>query len=74
MLFKSPCCLRSDSCSILFLQYLNDGDMDESKGGPRKVHDHLFHQQKNSQTEGREFHRNVSEDLVVFAWQGFPHI
>ena len=42
MLFKSPCCLRSDSCSILFLQYANDDDMDEFKGGPWKVHDTFF--------------------------------
>ena len=37
MLFKSPCCLRSDSCSILCLQYPDDGDMDESKGPLRKI-------------------------------------
>ena len=71
MLFKSPCCLKSDSCSILFLQYPNDGDMVESKGVPRKFHDTFFTNRKTARPRGREFHRHFSEDLVVLHCKDF---
>ena len=67
MLFKSPCFLRSDSCSILFLQYAMVLWM-SPKGA--SVHDTFF-TKGISHSEGSEFHRNFSEDLVVLHGKDF---